>query len=74
MHVVEPDGSFVSGGDALVRLVELLPGLAWLGQLARRQPRVRDALAGGYQAVAERRGFIGRFVPDRPPTIRRRRG
>ncbi len=73
MHVVEPDGTFVSGGDALVRLSELLPGAAWLARLAEKEPRVRGGVGRAYSAVASRRGSLSRWVPDRPPTVRPKR-
>ena len=38
MHLVLPDGKVLSGHRAMPKLLELLPGLAWLGRLIKILP------------------------------------
>lgn len=58
-HVVEPDGSLYSGGDAIPRVLRHVKGGRSLGRLAARFPR---ATAGAYRLVARNRDRLGRVV------------
>ena len=71
MHIVQPSGTIESGGDAMVGVLEGLPGLRWLARLARRVDLVRAAVGWAYFAVATRRDFFSRLVPNRPAPVRR---
>jgi predicted DCC family thiol-disulfide oxidoreductase YuxK len=70
MHVVQPSGAIESGGDAMVAVLEALPGLRWLAWLSRRVSLVRGAVAWTYFVVASRRDFFSRLVPNRPAPVR----
>jgi hypothetical protein len=61
MEVVEPDGRVRKAGAGLNALAERLPGVRWAARLP---------LEGPYQLVARNRGWLSRFVPNRPPTVR----
>jgi predicted DCC family thiol-disulfide oxidoreductase YuxK len=71
MHVVQPSGAIESGGDAMVAVLEALPGLGWLAWLARRVGLVHGVVSWSYFAVATRRDFFSKLVPDRPAPVRR---
>jgi predicted DCC family thiol-disulfide oxidoreductase YuxK len=60
MHVVAPDGTRLSAGEALPGLVRLLSGGRLPAALLARFPR---ATAAGYRWVAAHRVGISRFVP-----------
>jgi predicted DCC family thiol-disulfide oxidoreductase YuxK len=55
-HLVGPDGQVSSGGAAVPRVLELLPGGRPLAAVADRFPGVTDRL---YRWVADRRERIG---------------
>ena len=61
-HVVTPDGRVHSGGDAVVPIARVLPGMGPVAVLA-------GTLAGptrwGYRQVAANRTRLGRLVPQR---------
>ena len=59
-HVVEPDGTVLSGGAALPRLCELLPGALPLKLAFEAIPRVTDS---GYRWVARNRITLSKGVP-----------
>jgi predicted DCC family thiol-disulfide oxidoreductase YuxK len=71
MHVVQPDGWVLSGGDALIELTRVLPGGALLASVAWRNDGLRRLFGRGYQLVADRRGTLSRVTPDGPSPIRR---
>ena len=71
MHVVQPSDRIESGGDAMVAILEVLPGLRWLAWLARRVGLVHSIVSWGYFAVATRRDFFSKLVPNRPAPLRR---
>ncbi|MPZ23946.1 MAG: DUF393 domain-containing protein [Dehalococcoidia bacterium] len=71
MHIVRPDGRIESAGDAMVGLLDALPGAGWLAWLSRRLGFVHAMVSWVYFAVATRRDFLSRLVPNRPATIRR---
>lgn len=71
MHVVQPSGAIESGGDAMVAVLEALPGLRWLAWLARRVGLIHGIVSWSYFAVATRRDFFSKVVPNRPAPLRR---
>jgi predicted DCC family thiol-disulfide oxidoreductase YuxK len=67
-RLVLPDGSLVGRGSGLPVLLRQLPATRRLGGLAGAVPdRLLDA---GYEALARRRGALGRLVPDGPGPTR----
>ncbi|HYG96426.1 MAG TPA: DCC1-like thiol-disulfide oxidoreductase family protein [Solirubrobacterales bacterium] len=62
MHLVSPDGTRLSAGDALPPLLRLLRGGRIPAAVAARFPRLT---AAGYRWVATHRIGISRFVPRR---------
>ena len=68
-HVIDPDGSTHSRGDATVVMLATLRPTSLLGKLLRtlRAGRVVTIL---YQVVASNRGRLGRFVRDAPGPVR----
>lgn len=58
-HLVEPDGSLYSGGDAVPRVLRYVKGGRSVGRLAARFPR---ATAGAYRFTARNRDRFGRVV------------
>jgi predicted DCC family thiol-disulfide oxidoreductase YuxK len=71
IHLVQPDGSVLSAGDALIELTRVLPGGDLLASAAWRNDGLRRLFVRGYQLVAERRGMLSCLTPDGPPPIRR---
>lgn len=61
-HLVAPDGSVHSGGDALIVVLGLLPRGARLSSLLARFPRATQA---GYAWVARNRTTISRLTRPR---------
>jgi predicted DCC family thiol-disulfide oxidoreductase YuxK len=59
-HVVGPDGTVRSGGDAVPAVTAILPGAAPLGLVARLVPWL---VRGGYGVIARHRITVSRFVP-----------
>lgn len=59
-HVVRPDGSVRSGGDAVAVVAAILPRAAPIGLIARLVPWL---VRGGYGVVARHRITVSRFVP-----------
>lgn len=59
-HLVEPDGTIHSAGDALAELVFRLPGGGPMGRAARRRPSDTERV---YQLVADNRDRIGPLIP-----------
>ena len=62
MHVVEPDGRWVSGAEAVLRIAETIPRLrpiAWLGRL----PVVNRLVEPLYQLIARHRHRLSRLLP-----------
>ncbi|HEX2519886.1 MAG TPA: DCC1-like thiol-disulfide oxidoreductase family protein, partial [Castellaniella sp.] len=70
MHLVAEDGSIASAGEAMVDLLEFLPGLRWLGRLGHRIAPLGALIGWSYRLVAGNRGFLSRIVPDRPSVMR----
>jgi predicted DCC family thiol-disulfide oxidoreductase YuxK len=60
MHVIAPDGTRLSAGEALPPLLRLLSGGRFPAAIAARFPRMTSA---GYRWVATHRIGISRFVP-----------
>ncbi len=60
-HLVSPDGTVRSAGDALDALFSLLPGGRAPSALARRLPA---AARHGYRWVAAHRSRLGRLIPS----------
>jgi predicted DCC family thiol-disulfide oxidoreductase YuxK len=71
MHLVQPDGWVLSGGDALIELSRVLPCGEMLASAAWRSDFLRSAFASGYRFVADHRGQFSRVTPDGPGPIRR---
>jgi predicted DCC family thiol-disulfide oxidoreductase YuxK len=71
MHLVFPDGSIVSAGDALAELSQVLPLGGVLTAAAHDHRRVRGAFHWGYGLVADRRGQLSSLVPDVRGPLRR---
>ena len=71
MHVRLPDGVLLHSGDAMVVLLDALPGVRWLGALARRSNTVRALVGWQYGLAARNRALLSRLVPNRPPVERR---
>ena len=61
-HAIDAAGRRTSGGDALAPVADVLPGGRPLAALARRAPGLARA---GYDAIAERRPLLGRFLTER---------
>jgi predicted DCC family thiol-disulfide oxidoreductase YuxK len=61
-HLVDDQGSVISGGAALAPLLRLLPGGAPLAGAAERAPRLVDR---AYRWAAGHRGLLGRPLPRR---------
>jgi predicted DCC family thiol-disulfide oxidoreductase YuxK len=59
MHVVDAGGRVWTGGAALTRLAQTLPGAAPLGAFGRRFPGLTER---GYRFVAARRTRLGRLL------------
>jgi predicted DCC family thiol-disulfide oxidoreductase YuxK len=73
-HLVDDDGTILSGGRALPVLLAGLPGWSWLGALMSAAQPLTDA---GYGVVSANRSRIGPLVPGSwkrraDTTIRRR--
>ena len=58
-HLVEPDGSLYSGGDAIPRALRHVKGGRTIGRLSARFPR---STAAAYRVVARNRDRLGRVV------------
>lgn len=58
-HLVEPDGTLYSGGDAVPRVLRYVKGGRAIGRAAARFPR---ATAGAYRFTARNRDRFGRLV------------
>jgi len=71
MHLVQPDGWVLSGGDALIELSRVLPGGDAFASAAWRNELLRKAFASGYRFVANHRGQFSRVTPDGSGPIRR---
>jgi predicted DCC family thiol-disulfide oxidoreductase YuxK len=59
-HLISPTGTRISGGAALPRLLELLPGGRVPGAIFARFPRLTDS---GYRWVAEHRSALSTGIP-----------
>ena len=60
-HLVSPDGTVTSAGDAFEALFRLLPGGSPPASLARRFPQ---AARKGYRWIADHRTPLGRLLPS----------
>jgi len=67
-HLISPTGARISGGAALPRLLELLPGGRVPAAVFARLPRLTH---GGYRWVAEHRSQLSKGIPA---AIKRRAG
>jgi predicted DCC family thiol-disulfide oxidoreductase YuxK len=61
-HVVEPDGRVWSAGAAVPRVLRRLPAGSPIAVLAEAMPELTDR---AYEAVARRRGELGRLLGRR---------
>lgn len=69
MHVVDERGRVFSGGDAVIKLMWVMPATRWRARVARWVPPVRRKVAREYQKLADRRGELSEKVPDAEPTV-----
>ena len=60
-HLVGPDGSVASGGDAAAPLLSLIPGGRLPAQLAGIAP---GAVDWAYERIVDLRGRLGRVLTD----------
>jgi predicted DCC family thiol-disulfide oxidoreductase YuxK len=58
LHVIDGDGRWASGGEAMVRVWESIPSLRPLGRFARL-PIVRRFVEPAYRFVADHRPWFG---------------
>jgi predicted DCC family thiol-disulfide oxidoreductase YuxK len=70
IHVAQPDGWVVSGGEALAELTRAVPGGDCLADAAWKNEPLHRLFDWGYRLVADRRGTLSRFVPDYEPPLR----
>ncbi|HEX9738937.1 MAG TPA: DUF393 domain-containing protein [Candidatus Limnocylindria bacterium] len=61
LHVVEPDGRWVSGGEAVLRIAETLPRLRFVARLGRL-PVVNRLVEPMYRLVARHRHRLSRLL------------
>jgi predicted DCC family thiol-disulfide oxidoreductase YuxK len=61
LHVVEPDGRWVSGGEAVLRIAETLPRLRSVARLGRL-PVVNRLVEPMYRLVARHRHRLSRLL------------
>ena len=61
-HAVSRVGDRASAGAALTAVLRLLPALRWAGALSARVPRLTE---WAYRWVADHRGRLARFVPEK---------
>ncbi len=73
IHVVQPDGSITSAGDAFLSLCALLPAASWLANASESAEPVASATKAIYLGVAKIRGSLAHVVPQRDPIRRWRR-
>lgn len=69
-HLVHPDGTVTSGGAALAKLFDALPGGWGLARMLGLSPRTTNA---GYEWVARNRIRLSRFIPGRVKSLANRR-
>ena len=64
MHVRDIQGCLHSGDEAVLQLLEALPGLRGLARAARRFPPLRVLLWRSYAVVARYRRHLSRISPN----------
>jgi predicted DCC family thiol-disulfide oxidoreductase YuxK len=62
LHIVEPDGHWVSGGAAVLRIAETIPRLRPIARLGRL-PVVNRLVEPLYRLVARHRHRLSRLLP-----------
>jgi hypothetical protein len=71
MHIILRNSTIASGGDAAIEVLKLLPApLRWVGRGLGLSPFTRGLTRSMYRAVARRRGWLARFLPDVSPVER----
>jgi predicted DCC family thiol-disulfide oxidoreductase YuxK len=73
IHVVQPDGSISSAGQALLNVCAELPAASWLARASSAAAPVRAGTEALYDRLSAIRGSLAHIVPQRDP-IRRWRG
>lgn len=68
-HLIGADGSGLSGGAAVIETLSAVPSTSWLGR-ALGLRLLRPLVNGVYKVLVASKGFVGRFVPDRPGPVR----
>lgn len=70
IHVLDEEGGVSAGGEAVLEILEALP-VGWLFRPWWFVPGLPAVLEAGYEAVAGRRGTLGRWIArlgGPPPT------
>jgi predicted DCC family thiol-disulfide oxidoreductase YuxK len=62
LHIVEPDGRWVSGGAAVLRIAETIPRLRPIARLGRL-PVVNRLVEPLYRLIARHRHRLSRLLP-----------
>jgi predicted DCC family thiol-disulfide oxidoreductase YuxK len=73
IHVVEPDGTITSAGDALLAAFAELPVGSWVSDAAGAVPPIATGIKTLFRGLSNNRGSLAHVVPHRDP-IRRWRG
>lgn len=73
IHVVQPDGTVTSAGDALLAAFAELPVGSWVSDGAGVVPPIATGVKALFRGVSNNRGSLAHVVPHRDP-IRRWRG
>jgi predicted DCC family thiol-disulfide oxidoreductase YuxK len=73
MHVVQPDGTISSAGQALLSLCAELPAASLLARASSAAAPVAAGTKALYDALSAIRGSLAQIVPQRDP-VRRWRG
>ena len=65
-HVAFPDGSVLSGGDAMLHALGVIPVIGVVFRLALKLGATRVVAGAVYRFVAKHRWRVARFTPDVP--------
>lgn len=73
IHVVQPDGSITSAGQAALSLCAQLPAASWLARAASAAEPIDAGIKALYNGLSAIRASLAPLVPQRDP-VRRWRG